>query len=1167
LNYFSTDHLIVYAFLLITLVIGLRAGRGIKDIREYAIANRQFGTGVLTMTMLATYITGSKGIGYVGYVFDDGILPVFSILICGAIITYLFLAWCIAPKIQRFKGCLTLPELMGRLYGPRARLCMGILGTGYSISLVTLQIIWLGYVGVLFDLPSQLSILFGGGFLVVYAARGGMKAVAITDVLQFIAILVFVPLVAYVVLYQVGGIKTLFRQIPSEIFDVWHHPSFKNYMVYCIWDLFPAFPLSFPFIQRMLMARGKQQLVDSYYMGLSFLTVFYLLLTLIGLAAIVLRMTVDTNMPQQGSNIFVYIVKNYLSVGARGIICTGFIAGVMSTADSFLHTAGLSLAYDVIQPRMTRSIDVLKLVRSLTLILGLIALVLALYYEILPRNLYGGLDLGKGLNFITEAVALVFTIPLVAGILGLKTEERFFFTSAIVTVAVFVLSRCYLNNEYIIPVAIVTNMLSFFGTHYSQYKGFVVVSRGPEQPIEHLWKPTREGARNRLASLLPTPKKLLKYSRDSMGKYGANPTSFALFMSLSYMLPFFMHSYSEPAAYNWLLGIRGIGALLCVGLLLKSYWPKNLLPYFSIYHYFSLLYCLPFTTSFLFLLEGSSIEWIINIALVILLLITLVDWLAFILLTLLGATLGTGVYLTFIGRSIATPNSDTMYTLVYTLAFSTLIGLLFARRKQKSFDTLATQRERLVKDNQAAQGELLSATEAQIGFVHVFKKAGIEEIGSAAHLSKQLLALSKQEDNKDFAALAQQLTDQLTPIALHLDKLSHRATGFVRLEGVVKLLLNDFLNGLQQDLQERGCKPQIAVRSLQKALQCDVEKIKKVILNSFAFLRSVAGEDAPVLLGVEDTQLGYPVDSVSPDHIKKIPALRFSVTTTSRLPKPEGIYMAQIGKESVIKPESATDLPLLTNERIVKAHYGYSSTISKDKDLTLVYVIPVNVREVRSKDMDTLQMQLGISWPRADDSYPGALEQEQAFLQAVKAQSQADLSLVAKAIDVIKDYHGPVMRQSGEPFYLHPLAVAQIVLGYNQDEATILGALLHDTVEDTPLTLEQVALLFNEEVSNIVAGVTHMESNKETLHKVLLSHPENIHRLLGAEDKRVLYVKLADRIHNMRTIEAKSRDSQRRTAEETLLFFVPQAQRLGLREAAKELKERSWEVLARTVDG
>jgi hypothetical protein len=556
------------------------------------------------------------------------------------------------------------------------------------------------------------------------------------------------------------------------------------------------------------------------------------------------------------------------------------------------------------------------------------------------------------------------------------------------------------------------------------------------------------------------------------------------------------------------------------------------------------------------------VEWIVNVALSIMLLIVLTDWLTFIQLSAIGIMLAMGVYKLGFGSLTASIDIDTKYTLVYTLTFSTLIGLLFARRKQKSFDTLATQRERLTQDNQEAQGDLLASAGEHVRVISMLKSADLAQLENVAHLSKELLATSQQEGHKKaFTASLQQLTDQLIPMALRMDKFSHRATGFLLLEGVKKIPIDTFLKALQQDLRARGYRPQIAVRTLQKALQCDVEKMKKALLNGLSFLHSVAGEEAPLLLGIEDTKLGYSVDSVSPDHIKKIPALRFSVTSTSKLRKLEGLYMAQIGEESRIKPESATDLPLLANERIVKAHYGYSSTISEGNELTLLYVVPLDLREVRSKDMDMPQMQLGASWSRADDTYPGAQAQEQTFLQAVKDRTDEDISLVEKAIDLIKDYHGPVMRKSGEPFYLHPIAVAQIVLDYNQDEATILGALLHDTVEDTPLTLEQVELLFNKEVRTIVSGVTHMESHQATTYKVLLSHPENIHRLLGAEDPRVLYVKLADRLHNLRTIEAKSHDSQRRTAEETLLFFVPLAKYLGLNEAAEELKKRSFEVL------
>ena len=162
---------------------------------------------------------------------------------------------------------------------------------------------------------------------------------------------------------------------------------------------------------------------------------------------------------------------------------------------------------------------------------------------------------------------------------------------------------------------------------------------------------------------------------------------------------------------------------------------------------------------------------------------------------------------------------------------------------------------------------------------------------------------------------------------------------------------------------------------------------------------------------------------------------------------------------------------------------------------------------------------------------------------------------------MIKEYHGPVRRKSGEPFYLHPLAVAHIVLDYSKDEATVLGALLHDTVEDTSLTADQVEILFNKEVRGIVEGVTHFNSQRSTFYKVKLSPYENIRMLLEASDQRVLYVKIADRMHNMRTIQYKPYPRQRRTSEETLLFFVPLAEKLGLKKASSELKKLCFAVL------
>jgi GTP diphosphokinase / guanosine-3',5'-bis(diphosphate) 3'-diphosphatase len=113
------------------------------------------------------------------------------------------------------------------------------------------------------------------------------------------------------------------------------------------------------------------------------------------------------------------------------------------------------------------------------------------------------------------------------------------------------------------------------------------------------------------------------------------------------------------------------------------------------------------------------------------------------------------------------------------------------------------------------------------------------------------------------------------------------------------------------------------------------------------------------------------------------------------------------------------------------------------------------------------------------------------------------------------------------------------------------------------MLLEHIEGVFGEETAGIVDKVTHLESDQDGFYKIKLSADENILMLLESKDDRAMYVKLADRMHNMRMIQGKSAASQERIARETLQFFVLQAQRLGLHEAANELQERSVAVLAK----
>ncbi len=181
--------------------------------------------------------------------------------------------------------------------------------------------------------------------------------------------------------------------------------------------------------------------------------------------------------------------------------------------------------------------------------------------------------------------------------------------------------------------------------------------------------------------------------------------------------------------------------------------------------------------------------------------------------------------------------------------------------------------------------------------------------------------------------------------------------------------------------------------------------------------------------------------------------------------------------------------------------------------------------------------------------------------EKIKAiHSEQDLKKVDKAFEIANEYHGEQKRKSGEPYIIHPIAVCSILVDLGMDCQSLVAALLHDVVEDTPYTIEQLSEDFGEEIALLVDGVTKLgkvqlnssEAKEE-------QQAENIRKMLLAmsKDIRVIIVKLADRLHNMRTLQFMSPQKQRDKSLETLEIFAPISHRLGIRSVKEELEDRA----------
>src|SRR6266850_1925525 len=157
--------------------------------------------------------------------------------------------------------------------------------------------------------------------------------------------------------------------------------------------------------------------------------------------------------------------------------------------------------------------------------------------------------------------------------------------------------------------------------------------------------------------------------------------------------------------------------------------------------------------------------------------------------------------------------------------------------------------------------------------------------------------------------------------------------------------------------------------------------------------------------------------------------------------------------------------------------------------------------------------------------------------------------------------HGEQMRASGDPYFSHPLEVAAILTDLKLDDATIVAALLHDTIEDTEATRAEIDYVFGHEIGALVEGLTKLKRLELVSREA--KQAENLRKLLLAiaDDVRVLLIKLADRLHNMRTLEFVPHASRRRIAEETLDIYAPLASRMGMQEMREELEDLSFHTL------
>jgi len=419
------DISIIVAFLIATLYIGFTSGKKIKTFSDYAIGNRKFSDFAIFCTLAATAIGGSTLIGGVGNACKIGVTQLLALL--GMLINFLVIGTFLTKRLSDYYGSYSLGDIFYKSHGITGKVLAGTIGFIYEIFNISVQFMAMGMaISTLTRLSYSTSLLISACIILIYTGRGGIRAVTFTDVLQFIAFFLIIPILFIVTLGKIGGFNALLEQLPKSHISI----SGENLHRYSFLIL-PLMLSTFTpiHIQRLLMTKNHKQGTKIYY-NLFWVYLFMAVMIVgLGLVAKVLLPTL-----QKTDHTLFVLISEYLPVGVLGLAIVGVLAVLMSSADSILNNGSVILVNDIIIPynryikkKELSEKEKLKWVRIASIFIGVSAIAFAnqrvglFETRILTRTLWMSIILAP-LYFLIFNVKISTKGLFVSAIVGLTTS-------------------------------------------------------------------------------------------------------------------------------------------------------------------------------------------------------------------------------------------------------------------------------------------------------------------------------------------------------------------------------------------------------------------------------------------------------------------------------------------------------------------------------------------------------------------------------------------------------------------------------------------------------------------------------------------------------------------------------------------------------------------------
>lgn len=411
------DIVVVAVYLAFILGLGLWAGGQLRSLEEYAVVGRSYGPLVIFATMSASFIGGGFSTGNAAKVFLFGIANIVGLW--GFSLKEILVARYIAPRMDRFPNAISVGDIMATSYGKVGRVVTGLCALFLCAGIVGAQV---GAIGIVFNVFYGLERLWGigigCGIVILYTTLGGMRAVILTDLVQFSILAIGMPLVLIFGISYIGGVDALVAAIPADRLQIpGAHYQWLGLIALVLVFMFGE-TLVPPYVQRLCVGKSARDAArGTFYSGL-FSIPFFAITGLIGLVALAIDPTLNANLALP------HVVVTVLPPVLKGLVIAAVVSIVMSSADSYLNSASIAFINDVLTPLRRHTLSArqaLLFAKLATFVVGVLSVVFAVSIE-------GILDI---LIYAYNYWAPIVLVPLVATIYGYQKGVNAFIAGAV----------------------------------------------------------------------------------------------------------------------------------------------------------------------------------------------------------------------------------------------------------------------------------------------------------------------------------------------------------------------------------------------------------------------------------------------------------------------------------------------------------------------------------------------------------------------------------------------------------------------------------------------------------------------------------------------------------------------------------------------------------------